>query len=243
MRKTVAKTKPVKVELKPKGERINLLICAKEIENTDTIRLKPVPNYLPSISAAIGGYSPEKYIWRIGIALHSTPRYLVAFLYRHHHMNILESSKWSHKLPNILCFLNVVEVSSLVGLSYISSTENYDAHEKLFISFMTCSLLYMLIMNGLGKSCLRPQSSLMECKSLRYKTIFFLINILSIFMAVYFFFRHNWHCEPGVYSLFCLCEYMVVLSNMGFHMTAYWDFYEHIFVITDTFGIYGSLPK
>lgn len=73
-----------------------------------------VPNYLPSVSASIGAYSPQKYIWRLTVALHSAPRYLVSVTYY----------KLFHSSPCLLT-LNCVEVSSLLGLSIISSTENF----------------------------------------------------------------------------------------------------------------------
>lgn len=96
-----------------------------------------------------------------------------------------------------------------------------------------------------------------EKKSFYCKRIFCAINIAGILLACYFFQRHNEHCEAGgmlkpsenclhffssqrnnfsifffhsftVYTLFALMEYVVVLSNMAFHMTAYWDFHDGI---------------
>ena len=63
-----------------------------------------------------------------------------------------------------------------------------------------------------------------ELKSQRYKKRLFLVNLLCMILAGYFFMRHNSYCEPGMYSLFALAEYIFVFTNMGFHMTAYWDF-------------------
>lgn len=72
-----------------------------------------VSNYLPSISAAVGSYSPQKYVWRFCIAIHSAPRYLIAYMY----YNLVHGSL-------IIYLVNLVEVSSLIGLTFISSTEN-----------------------------------------------------------------------------------------------------------------------
>jgi hypothetical protein len=41
-----------------------------------------VSNWLPSLSAAVADYSPERYIWRLFIALHGTPRLAIAISFR-----------------------------------------------------------------------------------------------------------------------------------------------------------------
>ncbi|KFM74340.1 Post-GPI attachment to proteins factor 2, partial [Stegodyphus mimosarum] len=48
-----------------------------------------VQNYLPSISTAVGTFFPQKYIWRMCIALHCTPRILIAVMYYNYFRNTL----------------------------------------------------------------------------------------------------------------------------------------------------------
>ncbi|KAG0703003.1 Post-GPI attachment to proteins factor 2 [Chionoecetes opilio] len=95
-----------------------------------------VPNYLPSISSAIGEFVPQRYIWRFAIAIHSAPRFLMASMY-YNFMN--------RNAAKVLCCLNVVENVGLISLSFVSSKENYDIHKVSFITFMVCSELYMVL--------------------------------------------------------------------------------------------------
>ena len=91
-----------------------------------TYLILQVPNYLPSISAAIGGYVPQRNVWRISIALHAFPRFLAALAYFKYHMNFLVEKR-RHlyvALAGLCTLLHMVENFALVVLTYISSLDN-----------------------------------------------------------------------------------------------------------------------
>ncbi|XP_014674199.1 PREDICTED: post-GPI attachment to proteins factor 2-like [Priapulus caudatus] len=192
-----------------------------------------VANYLPSISAAIGGYTPQRYIWRIAIALHSSPRLLVATIYYNYYSSMFEGSKPHayHSIMQTNFVSYILEVVSLVGLTYISSTEDRLIHEVMFTTFVASALMYFACTCALFRLTHGKHLAGLIGISYKYKVNCSLVNVSALLSAMYLYYRHNAYCEPGVYTLFAFCEYMVVLSNMGFHMTAYLDFGEKEFTL------------
>lgn len=90
---------------------------------------------IPSISA-ITGITPQTYLWRISVALHIGPRIVVAHLYKNYFKYLaniaVDSSSWFKKLFISSCYwFNIVELSSLCGVTYISNRENYRKFEHL----------------------------------------------------------------------------------------------------------------
>lgn len=195
-----------------------------------------VRNYLPSISSAISRV-PERYIWRGFIGLHSAPRYLVAAAYFSLYRRLFRG-RWLELLQGALTLLlSLVENTGLLVLTYVGSTETYDVHKYGFVAFIGSSLLHMLSTVRLWFVIQRHSLDAEEVRSYRWKQRLFLFNISCCGAAAYFFRRHNKFCEHGVYTLFALSEYLVVFSNMAFHMTAFWDFRSReVMVATATEG-------
>jgi len=86
-------------------------------------------NYLPSVSAAIGGFSPQRYIWRLCIALHCTPRYLLGICYhRLYAAGSRDIAVSRHIYAVLVCVMTTAyftEISCLLLLSFVSSIEHY----------------------------------------------------------------------------------------------------------------------
>lgn len=123
-------------------------------------------------------------------------------------------------------------------------------HKFFFTTFLLTSTVYMaLSIYLLGKRVSTP--SALESQAFRYKKRLFVTTLLAVMGAIYFFARHNKYCEPlskfliekkvfahscrigysnkmsltcSVYTWFAVCEYIVIVCNMAFHITSYWDF-------------------
>lgn len=82
-----------------------------------------VYNFLPSISAAIGNYQPQRLVWQGAIIAHSLPRFMVAWVYHQKYKSVIR--KGYRPLAKFATFLNVIENVALIGLSVFTSVDNY----------------------------------------------------------------------------------------------------------------------
>ncbi|UJR08821.1 hypothetical protein I4U23_013076 [Adineta vaga] len=181
-----------------------------------------VSNFFPSISAIIAGFEPQRFVWRLTFALNSTPRYVIAYLQLQRLLN--RSHTVSRELYRIVQIINSLfhffELTFLLVLTYISSNEIKRMHEYAFIGFILCSLVHMLVTILIDYYWPRTKNVYVNereksCRRKRLK--WFLSNIFSCCICLYFFSRHNLFCEPYIYSIFCFFEYFVILTNIGYH--------------------------
>lgn len=82
-----------------------------------------VYNVLPSISAAIGSFSPQREVWQVAILLQALPRLSVVAMYLQFHQKKLHAG--DIYLANCACFLNVIEIIALMILTFFTSSAYY----------------------------------------------------------------------------------------------------------------------
>lgn len=90
-----------------------------------------VPNLLPSISAAIGNYEPQRTVWQSAIVLSTFPRLMVTVHYMTYYYTHIRTNRLL--IANTACLLNVVENIALVGLSIWTSTDDYGKMDIIYI--------------------------------------------------------------------------------------------------------------
>ncbi|XP_072171415.1 post-GPI attachment to proteins factor 2-like [Diadema setosum] len=185
-----------------------------------------VDNYLPSISAAIAK-PPSSYIWRLSITLCASQRLFTIVCHYAMYTSIPLNRCQYQWLINLSTAFELIENLSLIGLTCVSSVENHHIHEICFVVFQASSMLFMLVMCMLHNLALNQGTAptRTEYRSFMRQVSFFVTNVVAFTTALYFYYRHNQYCEPGVYTIFAFLEYVVVLSNIGFH-----------FMVTSNFG-------
>ncbi|XP_076260342.1 post-GPI attachment to proteins factor 2-like isoform X3 [Rhynchophorus ferrugineus] len=186
--------------------------------------MKPIVN-------AVTGISPQKYIWRISIALHIGPRVIISAVYKAYQFNMINplgdpTLQYKAQLwLNTAYCLNLIEAAALCGVTYISNRENYPVHEKLFITFMVSSLGHMIACIKGTQFAARTRQGMESVKSgLKYKKDLFVLSILCTIGLIFFFLQHRLFCFRMAFSMFALCEYVIAAANMAFHIAVISDF-------------------
>ena len=189
---------------------------------------------MPSISASISNFYPQIALWRLLIGIDSFPRYLIAYIYYKNYY-ASKCDKMRHKyhfkwLINAAFLFHIVELTSLLSLSYVSSLEIFSVHMFSFLVFLVSSSLYMaltllsyhwpLLENREPVDLVQNTN---EVKSKNMKLAIFVCYAVCMFAALYFYIRHNSYCESFVYSVFSFCEYLTVLANIGYHSMIFYD--------------------
>jgi len=199
-----------------------------------------VANWLPSVSAAVASFTPEQHIWRVLVGLHGAPRLCLASAFRNYLVSSplrpLSAHTWFPYACNAACLLNCAENVFLLLLTSISSTDDHGLHALCFGSFAICALTYMSIATWLFHYSGRRRTTSSGEKSFQWKVLMCIVSYSALICAMYFYYRHNAFCEPGVYTLFALAEYFVVISNIAFHCTLYIDFSGRRFALTSSSG-------
>lgn len=202
-----------------------LLSIVKDFKRANNTHCN-VPNVFPSVSACISHFYPQKTIWQLAIGLDSFLRYAIAFVhYRVYYARLAVSmsnpstQSQSIWLARLALLFHLIELTALIMLSFVSSVEKFFVHMLSFVVFIAASSCYMLVTIALHW----PMKRSRELRALHLRIRLFGFYALAFVASLYFYVRHNTYCEPYVYSMFSLCEYVTILGNIAYHCMIIYD--------------------
>ncbi|XP_021948727.1 post-GPI attachment to proteins factor 2 isoform X2 [Folsomia candida] len=134
-------------------DRATTVLCTHDMN-------KPVRNYLPSLSAAIGDFQPSQQIWKACIIIHAPGRFLFASMYLTYLKKVIvpQNVKWAI----LACLFHVIEIIGLIGLTVVTSKHNLFVHAVNFGLFVVFSQLYMIILCMLLSGCRKVEMNRLE---------------------------------------------------------------------------------
>jgi hypothetical protein len=184
--------------------------------------------WLPSISSTIGNNIPEMFIWRYSIALYSAPKIwaeivhfaLLRWIRRQRHRGKLG---WFQIWNSLALLTGILENCSLYLLTMVSSSEHRFTHELGFALLMIFAHLHFIFFL-IAFYCARKPLQSSERNWFARRLFFALAHATLFLVALRLYFRHKKYCEPGMYSWFALCEWLVVAANIAFHMGFLWEY-------------------
>ncbi|KAG5637424.1 hypothetical protein H0H81_004631 [Sphagnurus paluster] len=165
--------------------------------------------WFPSVSAACGDWYPERNLFQILIALTAPPRVaLVALQYYLHHVS-------QPRIAAALLTSGVVRTLACGGWVYITSSDDHDVHDVCMILYILTNIPWMAA--GVLSA---PKSSPLRRKRITLASVFF----TTLIPLIYFFVRHKVHRIPGAYTHYALCEWGLILLDVGYDALAELEF-------------------
>ncbi|RKP33857.1 integral plasma membrane protein [Dimargaris cristalligena] len=179
--------------------------------------------WLPSVSATIGDRYPARSIFQILIALTAGPRFLLILLW----FALCQATpqgraQWT---PKVLLGVGLVRTVSCGGWVYITSTDDHTTHDVAMITYMLCTLPYMLCMlstTAYTPLALTHRRGLEAAK--KWRGIFFFSFFAAIVPLVYYFIQHKVHHVPGAYSIYAIFEWSLIILDVAFDAVSVFEF-------------------
>ena len=168
--------------------------------------------FFPSMSSVIGNNTPERYIWRIGNCLQIIIQYIwIVPLARHYYRlgtNLL--------LIFVFSASYFVQVSGLMILTYVSSTENHSIHEMGFIMYVLGQTIEMASNVLIDYTTNPPQGGGLSPTGYRAKYACMILNMMCGVVIALSYYYHITFCTPGAFSCFALGEWMFVITHITY---------------------------